>query len=901
MGQSWVTAIPWFPESLELAIYNLIQLFEQQQDFQQFFMRFTHPDGLPRIIWVSQRAVRNAQGQLVEIDGILEDLTQRKQSEDKLRKNEIHLRTAQRISEMGSWEYEVATSSVIWSEETYRILGYPDHQAPLTFSEFAQLFQTGAMQPSSIGALQNLQRDIQGNQDIQGNIEALKGFALECPIARSDGSIAYIMLRGEPFSNSEGEVTHWVGTVQDLTARKQAEQQLQEAKEAAEYANRAKSEFLALMSHEIRTPMNGIMGLSYLALQTDLSPHQRDYLTKIQGAAQALLQILDDILDFSKVEAGKMELEISPFCLKEVLSQLTAIIAPKALEKQLSLEVKVGADVPQLLWGDSLRLGQVLLNLMANAVKFTHQGEVCLRVDRVQSPTPLNAAQSDDSGPDCPPSSFSDPAQRHEMIILRFAIQDTGIGLTAQQIQRLFQAFHQSDPSTSRKYGGTGLGLAICQRLVNLMGGEVQVQSQVNQGSCFFFEVPLVTALAVEFPDRDPGLAPTARSSLSGQDSYPSSPIDPATPPSPPLPNLTTPDTPVRFQGRVLVVEDQALNQQVALELLQQRGLVVDVVSTGRAALAQVQRQVYQGIFMDVQMPEMDGLEVTQRLRTLAERGGDLAWLADVPIIAMTAHAMLSDRAKSLEAGMDDYLTKPINPNQLGLVLSEWFPLAGVGGDLDPASALLDADALAQVGVDLQAGLWRVGQSPKVYVQLLRSFHRTYQGTAEQLQADFDQDDRQALFHLLHSLKGSAGTIEAQALYQHCVEAESQVRFPKADQALPPTFLQPVLQSLSALINYLSHSPLITQHNRPQPPEATGGAAMDDRLLRAALQSLINLLETDLGEAVQQLKDLQTQATDPLWTDRLQQLADHLALFELDQLQHKILAYLAQIPPEPSP
>ncbi|MGA1285623.1 MAG: Hpt domain-containing protein, partial [Prochlorothrix sp.] len=225
--------------------------------------------------------------------------------------------------------------------------------------------------------------------------------------------------------------------------------------------------------------------------------------------------------------------------------------------------------------------------------------------------------------------------------------------------------------------------------------------------------------------------------------------------------------------------------------------------------------------------------------------------------------------------------------------------------------ALLDADALAQVGVDLQAGLWRVGQSPKVYAQLLRSFHRTYQGTAEQLQANFDQDDRPALFHLLHSLKGSAGTIEAQALYHNCAQAERYVRFPKADQALPPTLLQPVLQSLSALLAYLSHSPLITQHNRPHPPDAVGATArgvtslgvtaLDDRRLRTALQTLLNLLETDLGEAVQQLKDLQTQATDPLWTDRLHQLEDHLAHFELDQLQQKILSYLAHIPPEPSP
>ncbi|TAN50688.1 MAG: response regulator [Methylococcaceae bacterium] len=393
-------------------------------------------------------------------------------------------------------------------------------------------------------------------------------------------------------------------------ALRESEHSYRLAKEAAEQASRVKSRFLANMSHEIRTPMNAIIGFSGLGQECNAPDDARDYFERIHLAAENLLGIINDILDFSKVEAGEMKLESAEFRLADLVGAATDLIKPRLAEKGLSLRVEVAQELSGTLLGDALRIRQVLVNLLNNAVKFTRQGGVELRVE---------------------PGA----AQAGGLVQLRFAVQDTGIGLEDAALQRLFQPFTQMDASTTRKYGGTGLGLAICRQLVQLMGGEISVTSRPGAGSCFTFTV-LVGKVAVAAPAaarEQPGQQAAQAESLRGR--------------------------------RVLLVEDNEVNQLVAGKILARLGLIVDIAADGRQALAALAAQAYQWVLMDIQMPVMDGLEASRHIRQ------DERW-RQLPIIAMTAHAMLDEVQECLDAGMNDHIAKPIHADDLMRVLVKW-------------------------------------------------------------------------------------------------------------------------------------------------------------------------------------------------------------------------------------
>jgi PAS domain S-box-containing protein len=447
-----------------------------------------------------------------------------------------------------------------------------------------------------------VRRDFQRQMERDGEVHGL-----EYQVRRRDGSVIWICEHSRAVRNEHGSVLYYEGFIQDITRRKLAEEALRSAKEAAEAASRAKSQFLAVMSHEIRTPMNGVIGMTSLLLGSDLDGEQRELAETIRRSGDALLAIIDDILDFSKIESGRLELECEPFNLRECIASAREMLAPRAAEKGLALRWDCEGGIPTHVRGDVTRLRQILVNLLSNAVKFTERGEVRLSL----------GAETASAG----------------AVTLRFSVRDTGIGIAPEALDRLFQSFTQADASTTRRYGGTGLGLAISKRLAERMGGTMSVTSTPGVGSTFQFTVQVEPVSDVA-RDRT---------------------VNAPAPPSPAAPIEAQPE-------RVLLAEDNSVNQKVARQMLERLGYRAHLVANGHEVLAAAAQTDFDVILMDVDMPDLDGLEATRRLRAMPR--GDLPW-----IIALTANALPGDREACLTAGMNDYLAKPMKLPELAAAL----------------------------------------------------------------------------------------------------------------------------------------------------------------------------------------------------------------------------------------
>ena len=662
-------------------------------------------------------------------------------------------------------------------------------------------------------------------------------YQVEHRLRRHDGEYRHMLVRAVPILAEGGEIREWVGVHTDIDAEKQAEAAMREAKEAAEAASRAKSEFLANMSHEIRTPLNGIIGMAELALDTELTPEQREYLGMVKLSADHLLTVINDILDFSKIEAGKLDLDLVDFDLRDTLDDTVATLAMRAHKKGLELADHVAADVPDALWGDPHRLRQVVVNLIGNAIKFTERGEVVLRVE-LRSRT-------------------------DEEVCLHFAVSDTGIGIAPDQQQKLFKAFSQADTSTTRKYGGTGLGLAISASLVQMMGGEIWLESQAGQGSTFHFTARFGPARApVARPARaEPahvhglpvlvvddnatnrrileemltnwGMRPTvveggrealaaleqahgagspfalvlldammpemdgftlaerirrdpepmgstlmmlssanrredaARCRELGVSTYLTKPIRQSTLLDAIMTSLgasaSVEDRTAALAGhptpaggrrtlRLLLAEDNAVNQRLAVSLLEKRGHQVVVAENGREALDALDGLPFDAVLMDVQMPEMDGFEATAAIRAREAVTG-----AHTPIIAMTAHALKGDRDRCLEAGMDAYVSKPLRPQELFEVLAG---LVTAHDDASPGSASPEAQHAA---FDMAAALERVDGDAELLKELAGLFLGECPRWMAEIRQAIDQRDASKLHQAAHALKGSVGNFGARA------------------------------------------------------------------------------------------------------------------------------------------
>jgi signal transduction histidine kinase/DNA-binding response OmpR family regulator/HPt (histidine-containing phosphotransfer) domain-containing protein/HAMP domain-containing protein len=879
---------------------------------------------------------------LVEARQDLEAKVQARTAE--LHTSEARLLEAQQLAQVGNWELDLVSGKLRWSEEIFRLFEIDPRRFDASYEAF-------------LNAIHPDDRD-RVNQAYTDSVASHTAYEIAHRLRMPDGRIKWVNERCQTDYDAQGKPIRSSGTVQDISQLKRIEAALVDAMQLAESASRAKSAFLANMSHEIRTPMNAILGMVRLLQDTGPTSQQRDYLAKVSAAAKALLGILNDILDYSKIEAGRMDIECIPMRLEEILQGTADLFGAQIEQKGLELFLDLDPGLPPVVLGDPLRLSQVLNNLLSNAVKFTSRGEIHLKVE--------------------PAGGVAGP------LTLRFSVRDTGIGLSREQADRLFLPFTQGDESITRKYGGTGLGLSICRKLVELMGGELAVSSAEGQGSTFTFTLQvgravgvtadlqhlegarvlvvddqetsrrilqeLLRAWGVEARAAGSGREALAEIQAAEAEGRPFAAVlldwgmpglDPmevverlgrlaqpqagaallvmasrhqedevrAKIPSPRLGGFVAkPVVPsglfnallaalgsgipapsaapaaaaavTRFAGgRILVAEDNITNQEVATAFLRGQGLEVAVAGDGHEVLEQLQIHAFDAVLMDLHMPGMDGLEATRRIR-------EQPALRGLPVIAMTAAVLAEDRARCIGAGMNDFVAKPIDPEELHRCLRKWLP------NLATAPALSESPSASPLpnppGFDLAAALQRLNGDAGLLVRLLRGFALEHAGTMDRLDALVREDRAAEAAAMLHALKGAAANLGAVDLAAAARRTEQELKSGQQPGSLAAlaTALDQAIAAIAAL---------------PDPRSAQAPTGREAEPLAALLEALVPYLKQQELVPEELLHGLQGLAEAEPSGRRLARLLEQIDRFDHEGALASIARIVETLRPEPQP
>ncbi|GIU25386.1 PAS domain S-box protein [Shewanella sp. MBTL60-007] len=879
--------------------------------------RYRHPIGDIRWLQAGAKGDLQADGCIIW-NGYLMDITDRKQIDKELEEREAHFRAL----------FDNAGIGIVNVDERGNILDCNEQ-----FSLYMQI-DVADLKSCSFFDFQHLDDREKAREVFAGLAEGGRdNMFTELRLLNQSGECIWMDITLTKLQDPDGQLTSVVLSMANITSLKQLSEELKLAKDSADAANQAKSDFLANMSHEIRTPMNAIIGMSQLCLQTELDAKQQNYVQKIDRASKSLLGIINDILDFSKIEAGKLDIESVPFQLDILLEDLSDMFSVKATDKRLELLFAVAPNIPRLLQGDPLRLSQILINLMSNAIKFTEQGEVLLSISLLE--------------------------RIEDDIVLRFSVRDNGIGLTEEQRERLFKSFSQADTSTTRKYGGTGLGLAISKQLVELMGGEIGVESQFGNGSTFYFSVRLKVAdnqllkvkreiegMRILVADDNATARDIMRTTLesmgfevdtvkSGAEAiercqhtdYPVALIDWSMPEmngieaaqkilaerdNPPkilivsahanadfieqIENsdiasyITKPISASRLldgimsslgkngamavrrkgsdisqellgqlQGkRILLVEDNDMNQEVATEFLEQVGVVLSIAENGQVALEKLAMQSFDLVLMDCQMPIMDGYQATRELRKMHG-------LEKLPVIAMTANAMAGDREMCLRAGMNDHIAKPIEVARLYSTLLQYL------GDSQLDISATDFDIKQSEGglfwpqheaIDIDKGLQLVQNSVRLYRRIFERFYSGKIHIAQEIESALSQGKADEAIRYAHTLKGVSGNLCSTALVKLASQLEAKLLdSPTADVTAELSQIAELTTSICAAIaswkaDLDGEGELVVS--------ATSVSPLSDKELSEEVTLLLQMLDEADSDAVEKINEIKARVSPSL-------------------------------------
>ncbi|MGH9345090.1 MAG: PAS domain S-box protein [Terriglobia bacterium] len=682
------------PEQRE-AVHAWVRQISEGRGPAMFELVISDKEGSPVTLDVSTRAITH-EGRPAGILGFARDITARKRAEEALKQSELRLRTV------------VANVPVI--------LFAVDRMGVFTLCEGKGLEALG-LKPGSLAgrSVHDLDRFLPGIGSTFSRAISGESFTA----THEAGGLIY---EGQvtPVRDSRGEVNGLIGIATEVTERKKSEEATEKARKAAEAASRAKSEFLANMSHEIRTPMNGILGMTDLALETELTAEQREYLDTVKLSGEALMTVINDVLDFSKIEAGKLDFEEREFDLRDLLESTLKPFVIKGRQKGLKVYCNIQPNVPVELLGDSGRLRQLLTNLLGNAIKFTAQGSVKVGVE-------------------------AEVVDGNEAL-LRFEVADTGIGIPQDKQGVIFEAFAQADGSTTRKYGGTGLGLTITKRIVEMMGGAIGVESEPDRGSNFYFTLafPLSQALP-------PASAPPQVESSRDDSAFE-------------MAHSARPETKGRVV-KILLVEDHPANQKLARFLLEKYGYRVEAANDGMEAIAALQKEAsdpFDLVLMDIQMPRMDGFEATAMIRRMQKGSGKR-----VPVVAMTAHAMKGDKERCLKAGMDGYISKPVRRSEIiGTIerFTGW------------RTRIVEAPAAARLPVfNLEESVERLGGNRKLLCEMAGIFLKATPAELANMRPAISDNDREKLKRSLRTLESALGAFSGGAALQSALDLENEI------------------------------------------------------------------------------------------------------------------------------